>query len=100
MRPEGPPQGGPSDVRSPNTADTHSAQPRHEPPSPHPSDAAPHAYAAVPDDVVHSLGYAGPVEGASDWIEEQRDAGYTLHGVTVEERDPKKRAAIYRQLVG
>lgn len=58
------------------------------------------AYAAVPDDVVHALGYAGPVEGAIDWIEEQRDAGYTLHGVTVEERDPKKRAAIFKKLVG
>ena len=58
------------------------------------------AYAAVPDDVVHSLGYAGPVEGAIDWMEEQRDASYTLHGVTVEERAPKKRAAIYKQLVG
>ena len=33
-------------------------------------------------------------------MEEQRDAGYTLHGVTVEERDPKKRAAIFKQLVG
>ncbi len=58
------------------------------------------AYRAVPDDVVQSLGYAGPVEGAIDWMEEQRDAGYTLHGVSVDERDPKKRAAIYRQLVG
>ena len=57
-------------------------------------------YAAVPDDVVHSLGYAGPVEGAIDWIDEQREAGYTLHGVTVAERDPKKRADIYRKLVG
>jgi F420-dependent oxidoreductase-like protein len=58
------------------------------------------AYAAVPDDVVHSLGYAGSVEGAIDWMEEQRDAGYTLHGVTVNEPDTKKRAAIFRQLVG
>lgn len=58
------------------------------------------AYRAVPDEVVQSLGYAGPAEGAIEWMEEQRDAGYTLHGVTVDERDPKKRAAIYRQLVG
>ena len=58
------------------------------------------AYAAVPDEVVESLGYAGPVEGAIEWMEEQRDAGYTLHGVTVAERDPKKRADIYRKLVG
>jgi hypothetical protein len=33
-------------------------------------------------------------------MEEQRDAGYTLHGVTVNEPDTKKRAAIFRQLVG
>lgn len=57
-------------------------------------------YRAVPDDVVKSLGYAGGVEGAIEWMEEQRDAGYTLHGVTVDEPDPAKRAVIFRQLVG
>jgi F420-dependent oxidoreductase-like protein len=58
------------------------------------------AYAAVPDDVVESLGYAGPVEGCVEWMEAQRDAGYSLHSVSVDERDPRKRAAIYKQLVG
>ncbi len=55
---------------------------------------------AVSDDLARSLGYAGPVEGCVDWIDAQQEAGYTIHGVTIEERDPAKRAAIYRQLVG
>lgn len=58
------------------------------------------AYAAVTDDVVKTRAYAGPVEGAIDWIEEQKEAGYTQHSVSIAERDPKKRGAIYRQLVG
>jgi len=58
------------------------------------------AYAAVPDDVIQSLGYAGPVEGCIEWMEAQRDAGYSLHSVGIDEQDPKKRAEIYRKLVG
>ncbi len=58
------------------------------------------AYAAVTDDVVKNRAYAGPVEGAIDWIEEQKEAGYTQHSVSIDERDPKKRGEIYRQLVG
>ena len=58
------------------------------------------AYAAVPDDVVHELAYAGPVEGVIDWIEAQREAGYSTSRVSVDERDLAKRRAIYRQLVG
>ncbi len=55
---------------------------------------------AVSDDLARSLGYAGPAEGCVEWLEAQQDAGYTIHGVSIEEREPKKRAAIYRQLVG
>jgi alkanesulfonate monooxygenase SsuD/methylene tetrahydromethanopterin reductase-like flavin-dependent oxidoreductase (luciferase family) len=58
------------------------------------------AYAAVTDDVVQQRAYAGPVEGAVDWIEEQKEAGYTQSSVSIAERDPKKRAEIYRKLVG
>ena len=55
---------------------------------------------AVGDDLARSLGYAGPVEGCVEWLEAQQEAGYTIHGVSIDERDPRKRAAIYRQLVG
>ena len=55
---------------------------------------------AVGDDLAHSLGYAGPVEGCVEWLDAQQEAGYTIHGVSIDEREPKKRAAIYRQLVG
>jgi alkanesulfonate monooxygenase SsuD/methylene tetrahydromethanopterin reductase-like flavin-dependent oxidoreductase (luciferase family) len=55
---------------------------------------------AVGDDLARSLGYAGPVEGCIEWLDAQQEAGYTIHTVALEERDPSKRAAIYRQLVG
>jgi alkanesulfonate monooxygenase SsuD/methylene tetrahydromethanopterin reductase-like flavin-dependent oxidoreductase (luciferase family) len=55
---------------------------------------------AVSDDLARSLGYAGPVEGCIEWLDAQQDAGYTIHGVTIDEREPRKRAEIYRQLVG
>ena len=57
-------------------------------------------YEALPMDVVHDLTYAGPVEGAIEWMEEQRDAGYTRHSVGVDEQDANKRANIFRTLVG
>ncbi|MSP22197.1 MAG: LLM class flavin-dependent oxidoreductase [Dehalococcoidia bacterium] len=56
--------------------------------------------AAIPDDLARSLGYAGPVEGCIEWLDAQQEAGYTIHGVSIDERDPKKRAEIYRKLVG
>ncbi|MCC6237979.1 MAG: LLM class flavin-dependent oxidoreductase [Dehalococcoidia bacterium] len=58
------------------------------------------AYAAVTDDVVHARAYAGPVEGAIEWVEAQREAGYSQSSVAISERDPQKRAEIYRKLVG
>ena len=57
-------------------------------------------YEAVPLDVVRDLSYAGPVEGAIEWMEEQRDAGYTRHSISVDEQEPKKRADIFRKLAG
>lgn len=58
------------------------------------------AYAAVPDDVVQELSFAGPVEACVEWIEAQREAGYNMSRVSVDEQDLKKREVIYRQLVG
>jgi len=55
---------------------------------------------AVSPELAESLGYAGPVEGCIDWIDAQQEAGYTISGVSIDERDPKQRAQIYRQLVG
>ncbi|MPZ98935.1 MAG: LLM class flavin-dependent oxidoreductase [Dehalococcoidia bacterium] len=57
-------------------------------------------YAALPLECVQEMGYAGPVEGCIEWLEAERDAGYTILPVAVDERDPKKRRAIYAQLVG
>ena len=48
----------------------------------------------------NELGYCGPVEGCIEWMEAQKEAGYSMHGVSVDEQDPKKRADIFRQLVG
>jgi F420-dependent oxidoreductase-like protein len=56
--------------------------------------------AAVPDELVEGLGVAGSVEECIEWMEAAEDAGYKLHGVNVREQDPKKRADIFRQLVG
>lgn len=58
------------------------------------------AYEALPLETAKSLSYAGDVGGAIEWIEAQREAGYDLFSASVDEREPKKRAAIFRQLVG
>ncbi len=55
---------------------------------------------AVPPDLVQQLGTAGSVEQCSEALEEAEAAGFRCHSVSVAEQDPKKRAAIYRQLVG
>ena len=55
---------------------------------------------AVPDALVDGLGVAGSVEECVEWMEDAQDAGYTLHGVNVQEQDPKKRAEIFRKLAG
>lgn len=56
--------------------------------------------AALPEDLVNQLGTAGSVGECIDAMEEAEDAGFNWHSVSVDERDPKKRAEIYRQLVG
>ncbi len=35
-----------------------------------------------------------------DALDQAAEAGFTLHSVSVDERDPKKRYEIFRQLVG
>lgn len=55
---------------------------------------------AVSDDLARSLGYAGPVEGCIEWLDAEQEAGCTIHAVGIEEREPRKRAEIYRKLVG
>jgi len=55
---------------------------------------------ALPIEAAKSLSYAGGVQGAIEYMEEQREAGYDLFSVSVDEPDEKKRHAIYRQLVG
>jgi len=55
---------------------------------------------AIPDELVDQLGVAGSVEQCIEAIEEAEEAGFDWHSVSIDERDPKKRAEIYRQLVG
>lgn len=56
--------------------------------------------AALPEDLVKQLGTAGPVEECIEAMEEASDAGFDWHSVTIDEQDPKKRALIFKQLVG
>jgi alkanesulfonate monooxygenase SsuD/methylene tetrahydromethanopterin reductase-like flavin-dependent oxidoreductase (luciferase family) len=56
--------------------------------------------AALPVELVEELGTAGTVEECAAAIDEAAAAGFTLHGVNVQERDPQKRSAIFRRLVG
>ncbi len=56
--------------------------------------------AALPDALVDELGMAGGVEACCDALDEAAEAGFSLLSVSVAERDPDKRAAIYRRLVG
>lgn len=55
---------------------------------------------ALPQALVDQLGFAGSVEACCDAIDEAAAAGFTLMSVSVAERDPQKRAAIFRKLVG
>jgi F420-dependent oxidoreductase-like protein len=56
--------------------------------------------AALPAELVDELGRAGTVEECIEAMEQAEEAGFGMHSVSVTERDPKKRAEIYRQLVG
>jgi F420-dependent oxidoreductase-like protein len=55
---------------------------------------------ALPAALVRELGTAGPVERCVDALDEAEAAGFRVHSVSVAERDPKKRAEIFRKLVG
>jgi F420-dependent oxidoreductase-like protein len=56
--------------------------------------------AALSDRFVDQLGFSGDVGACCAAIDEAREAGFSLIPVSVIERDPQKRAAIYAQLVG
>jgi F420-dependent oxidoreductase-like protein len=57
------------------------------------------ANAAMPDALVDQLGFAGSVEACCDALDEASEAGFSVMSVSVSERDPQKRAAIFRKLV-
>jgi F420-dependent oxidoreductase-like protein len=56
--------------------------------------------AALPDALVDQMGMAGELGACIEALDAAREAGFSLLSVGVAERDPDKRAAIYRQLVG
>jgi F420-dependent oxidoreductase-like protein len=56
--------------------------------------------AAMPKELAGQLGTAGGVDECIDALEQAEAAGFDWHSVNVSERDPKKRADIYRRLVG
>jgi F420-dependent oxidoreductase-like protein len=56
--------------------------------------------AALPDALVDQLGFAGGVDACCEALDAAAEAGFSLLSATVVERDPDKRAAIYRKLVG
>jgi len=56
--------------------------------------------AAMPEEIVNSLGVAGSTGECIDYIEEATEAGFDLHGVSVNETDPHKRFEAFKELVG
>jgi F420-dependent oxidoreductase-like protein len=56
--------------------------------------------AALPDALVDQLGYAGELEPCIEALDAAAAAGFSLLSVSVTERDPEKRAAILKRLVG
>ena len=56
--------------------------------------------AAMPEEIVHGLGVAGATGECIDYIEEATEAGFDLHGVSVNEADPHKRFEAFKELVG
>jgi F420-dependent oxidoreductase-like protein len=56
--------------------------------------------AALPRELVEELTMSGSVEECASAMDEGIDAGFTIHGVNVQEQDPKKRYDAYRALVG
>ncbi|HET6336499.1 MAG TPA: LLM class flavin-dependent oxidoreductase [Polyangiales bacterium] len=56
--------------------------------------------AALPDELVDQLGFAGELEACCDALDSAAAAGFSMLSVSVAERDADKRAAILRRLVG
>jgi len=56
--------------------------------------------AAVPDALVDSLFFAGPVEACVERLEAQAEAGVDLHTVNVAMDDPHEAARSFAKLVG
>jgi F420-dependent oxidoreductase-like protein len=56
--------------------------------------------AAVPDALVDSLFFAGPVEACLERLQAQEEAGIDMHTVRVEVDDPKETVRILQRLVG
>ena len=56
--------------------------------------------AAVPDELVDQLGMTGDVAACCAALDEAAAAGFSLLSVAVTERDPNKRGATFRELVG
>lgn len=55
---------------------------------------------AVPAGFAGEMSFAGSAEACAEHLDELEAAGFNLHAVTIAERDPGRRAAIYRILVG
>ncbi len=58
------------------------------------------AAAAVPPEFAREMHFAGSAEACAEHLDELQAAGFNLHSVSIAERDPRKRASIYRTLVG
>ena len=56
--------------------------------------------AALPHELVEDLTSVGNPDECVEALDEAAEAGFTLHSVNVEERDPKKRSQIFKRLVG
>lgn len=56
--------------------------------------------AAVPDALVDSLFFAGPVEACVERLEAQAEAGIDMHTVHVDVEDPREAVRTFAQLVG
>ena len=55
---------------------------------------------ALPPELVAQMGTAGDVGHCIEALDEAEEAGFQMHSVSVDERDPVKRGEIFRQLVG
>ncbi len=55
---------------------------------------------AVPAEFAREMHFAGSAEACAAHLDEVEAAGFNLHSISIAERDPAKRAAIYRTLVG